>query len=175
MRGVVLSLIAGVFMPLFASSPANPPFPPVTGFDLERYLGTWYEIARFPHSFEKGLDNVTATYSLRADGLVEVVNKGYKNGEERKATGKAKLAGSPQVGHLKVSFFLFFYSDYIIVELDSSYSCALVVGANTDYLWILAREPTLPPDTVNRLTARARELGFDMSRLIMVDQSRYRD
>jgi apolipoprotein D and lipocalin family protein len=151
----------------------SPRFTPVTGFDLKRYLGTWYEIARLPTPFEKGLVNVTATYSLRNDGKVKVLNAGYKGGKSGKrssATGKAKFAAAPDLGHLRVSFFGPFYADYIIVELDGEGYRYAMVASSYDYLWILCRDPKLPRDVLDRLIARADELGFDTGKLYMVPQ-----
>jgi len=146
---------------------------PASGFDLQRYLGTWYEIARLPAPFEKGLVNVTATYSLRGDGKVKVLNAGYKGsttGKRASATGKAKFAAAPDLGHLRVSFFGPFYADYIILELErQNYSYAMVASSYR-YLWILGREPRLPRDVIDRLIARAKDLGFDTGKLYMVPQ-----
>ena len=133
----------------------------------------WYEIARMPVIFEKDLVLVTANYSLKKDGGVKVVNEGFKFSKDGKyagVTGKAKFAGTPDVGHLRVSFFGPFYSDYIIVELDPEYQWALVAGISHDYLWILARTPALDPAILDRLVKRAAELGFDTGRLIYVKQ-----
>ena len=142
---------------------------PVGGFELPRYLGTWHEVARLDHSFERGLVNVTAEYSMRGDGGVKVVNRGYKTatGEWKEAVGRAYFTGAPTVGQLKVSFFRPFYGGYNIVELDrEGYTYALVVGPSTKYLWILARKPELEPAIVERLKARARELGYNTDKLI---------
>ncbi len=152
----------------------TPRFEPVQDFDLERYLGKWYEIARFNHSFERNLMNVTATYSLRDDGKVRVLNKGYKNsadGQYSRAEGKAKFADINTIGHLKVSFFGPFYGDYIIVEMDKeNYQYALIVSNSYKYLWILSRTPQLDSDTIDKLLTKATDLGFDLSGLIMVEQ-----
>jgi len=142
---------------------------PVAGFELPRYLGTWHEIARLDHSFERGLTNVTAEYSMRGDGGVKVVNRGYKaaTGEWKEAVGRAYFSGAPSVGQLKVSFFRPFYGGYNIVELDrEGYTYALVAGPSTKYLWILARRSELEPDIIKRLAAKAGELGFDTEKLI---------
>ncbi|OGS13516.1 MAG: lipocalin [Elusimicrobia bacterium RIFOXYA12_FULL_57_11] len=142
---------------------------PVAGFELQRYLGTWHEIARLDHSFERGLVGVTAEYSMREDGGVKVVNRGYKtaSGAWKEATGRAYFIGPASVGQLKVSFFRPFYGGYNIVELDrEGYNYALVAGPSTKYLWILARQPVLAPEIVARLAAKARELGFDTGKLI---------
>jgi len=172
MKHQLLAAGAGVLMTILTIQAKVPAFKPMGGFSLERYLGTWYEIARFPHSFEKGLDNVTASYSLRSDGLVRVLNTGFEGDKLKTAEGKAKLAGAADTGHLKVSFFWMFYADYIIVDLDPEYQWVLIAGGSTDYLWILSRTPQLTVEIVERLKTKAAELGFDLSRLIMVDQSR---
>ena len=144
----------------------------VDDFELDRYLGTWYEIARLDHSFERGLTNVTAEYGLRDDGGVSVVNRGYraKAGEWDEARGKAYLVDEPDVGRLKVSFFGPFYGGYNIVELDKSdYSYSMVVGPNRSYLWILARSPELDAATLDALVAKADSLGFPTDELIVVE------
>jgi len=145
---------------------------PVQDFELDRYLGTWYEIARLDHSFERGLSRVTAEYTLETDGTIRVVNRGFANeqGEWKTAYGKARLVDSSQEGFLKVSFFGPFYGAYIIVDLDrKAYRYALVSGPNRQYLWLLAREPHLPEDVVKKLTDRARALGFPVNQLIFVE------
>jgi len=147
----------------------------VQGFDLERYLGTWYEIARLDHRFERGLTNVSATYRLRQDGAVEVVNRGYSpsSSEWKEATGKAHLADDPGVGRLEVSFFGPFYGGYNIIALDKeNYDWAMIAGPNRSYLWILAREPKLDRSIFDRLAAKARELDFATDELIVVEHTR---
>jgi apolipoprotein D and lipocalin family protein len=141
--------------------------------DLDRYVGTWYEIARFPHSFEKGLVGVTATYTLKVKGMIEVVNQGYKDsldGELSRAVGKAKVAKSGNPAHLRVSFFWIFYADYLILELDADYQYVLIGSSSDKYLWILAREPQLDEETYTMLVAKARERGYDVSKLQRVPQ-----
>jgi apolipoprotein D and lipocalin family protein len=145
----------------------------VRDFDLDRYLGTWYEIARLDHRFERGLSRNQAHYSLRDDGGVRVVNKGYdaESGEWKTAEGKAYFVEQPDIGRLKVSFFGPIYGSYNIIELDETdYSYAMVVGADTSYLWILAREPRLDQAIVDRLVAKAKSLGFPTGKLIYPDQ-----
>ncbi len=147
---------------------------PVEGFELPRYLGTWYEIARFDHSFERGLSEVTATYSMREDGGVRVINKGYsqKKGEWDEAEGKAYFVSNSSTGHLKVSFFGPFYASYVIMALDKeNYEYALITGPDKDYLWILARTPSLPKKTVDMLIAIAEKAGYDTSKLIWVEHA----
>ena len=146
---------------------------PVEHFELEKYLGKWYEIARLDHSFERGLSSVTAEYSLRPDGGVRVINRGYSETEKRwkEAEGKAYFVNRPDLGYLKVSFFGPFYGSYVIMELDrQNYSYALVCGPDRSYLWLLSRSPRLDEEIKNRLTARAAALGFDTSKLLNVRQ-----
>lgn len=143
---------------------------PVTGFSLDKYLGTWYEIARMPFKYENGLSDITATYSLRDDGKVSVVNRGIKdNGKEAVARGKAKFGAGKDTGHLRVSFFLWFYADYIITELDPAYQYALVASP-PKYFWILSRTPQLDSTVVKRLVSNAAALGYDTSKVIMTPQ-----
>ena len=139
--------------------------------DLQRYLGKWYEIARFDHSFERGLVGATATYSMRDDGKIKVLNQGYKNtldGELSKAEGKAKLTDEP--GKLKVSFFWIFYADYYILELDANYQWALIGSKSDKYLWILSRTPKLEDNVKNLILHHAAKRGYDTSKLIWVEQ-----
>jgi apolipoprotein D and lipocalin family protein len=142
---------------------------PVTGFELNRYLGVWHEVARLDHSFERGLVNVTAEYSLRPDGGVKVLNRGFSPSANKwkEAEGRAYFIGDKATGQLKVSFFRPFYGGYNIIDLDKEkYSYALVCGPDLSYLWILAREPELPPETLARLKGKAVALGFAADRLI---------
>ena len=143
---------------------------PVTGFQVERYMGRWYEVARLDHSFERGMEQVTATYELRPDGTVAVLNRGYRadKGEWGEVSGKAKFLDDSDVAALKVSFFGPFYGGYNVVDLDPGYQHALVAGPNRSYLWILSRTPTPPRAEVERLVAKAQALGFDTSQLIYV-------
>ncbi len=142
---------------------------PVTGFELHRYLGTWYEIARLDHSFERGLQDIRAEYSLRADGGVKVINSGFDatEGRRQEAEGKAYFVDQPDVGRLKVSFFGPFYGAYNIIALDKTgYRYVMITGPNRDYLWILARTPTLDEPTLQQLLSQAKTLGFDTNQLI---------
>ncbi|MFH7565290.1 lipocalin family protein [Oceanimonas smirnovii] len=143
---------------------------PVSGFELNRYLGTWYEIARLDHSFERGLEQVTAEYSLRDDGGVKVINHGFDaaNNEWKEAEGKAYFVDSPDTAHLKVSFFGPFYGAYVVFSLDDDYQHALVSGPNRDYLWLLARTPELDPAVQQALLEKAADAGFDTDKLIFV-------
>lgn len=144
---------------------------PVEGFTVEKYLGKWYEVARLDHSFERGLDNVTATYSIREDGGIRVKNRGYSAAKKSwsEAEGKAYFAGSKNEGYLKVSFFGPFYSSYVIFELDhENYQYAFVSGYNNSYLWLLSRKPTVDEDVISRFVENATKKGFDTDKLIFV-------
>jgi apolipoprotein D and lipocalin family protein len=146
---------------------------PVDKFDSARYLGTWYEIARLDHSFERGLSRVTAQYSLRDDGGLKVVNRGYDSAKKqwKQAEGKAYFVGQPDVGYLKVSFFGPFYGAYIVFDLDQqNYTHSMISGPDKSYLWILSRTPALDPATKKRLVDKAQALGYDTSKLIYVEQ-----
>lgn len=144
---------------------------PVQKFNLNTYLGRWYEIARLDHSFERGLSQVTAEYTMGVGATVNVVNRGYSSEKKRweVAEGKARFVASPEEGFLKVSFFGPFYGAYVIFELDQErYQYALVSGPDTSYLWVLGRQPNLPEDILERLVNRARDLGFPVDKLIFV-------
>ena len=147
---------------------------PVENFELEPYLGTWYEIARLDHSFQRGMSNVTANYSLREDGGVAVLNRGYRDekGEWDEAEGKAYFVGDTSIGQLKVSFFGPFYGSYNVFELGDNYEYALVAGPDRSYLWILAREARLPQTMLDELLAKAEAAGYDTSKLILVEHDR---
>ncbi|PSS58759.1 lipocalin family protein [Pseudomonas sp. BBP2017] len=147
----------------------------VTPFEIERYLGTWYEIARLDHSFERNLSNVQAHYRLKPDGDLEVVNRGYNadTGRWKEVAGNAKFTGASDVGSLKVLFFGPFYGGYHLVALDQrDYRWAMVVGPSRDYLWILARDKQLSDEVREQLLAQALKLGIDVSQLIWVVQDR---
>ena len=144
----------------------------VTGFELDKYLGTWYEIARLDHSFERGLDKVYAENSLREDGGLKLINHGFDTKKQKwnEAVGIAYFVETPDVGRLKVSFFGPFYGAYTIVELDkTSYSYALVTGGD-DYLWILSRTPQMSYIVKQQLIAKAKALGFETNKLIYPNQ-----
>lgn len=162
--GLLLSLIGCVRVPAGVTV--------VDGFELERYLGRWYEIARLDHSFERGLIRVSADYSLREDGGIRVINRGFDPQLERwkEAEGRAYPVGSPGEGRLKVSFFGPFYGAYNILVLDrQNYEYALVSGPNRKYLWILARQPQLEPTVLEALLEQARRQGFATDELIFVE------
>ena len=171
-RRICIFLALCIPLALFGSSCCSNTIPPevVSGFEAEKYLGKWYEIARFEHRFEKGLTRVTAEYSWRDDGKVRVLNRGYDAAKKewRQAEGKAELI-TPGRGALKVSFFGPFYAPYRVVELDPQYRWALV-SSGEDYLWILSRTPQLPPEVLESLQQRARKLGYDTQRFVWVEQ-----
>lgn len=142
----------------------------VKTLDLNRYLGKWYEIARFDHSFERGLVGVMAEYSLLPNGKIRVLNTGYKGsytGKYTVAEGKTKKPDPSRPGQLKVSFFLWFYGEYNVLELDQEYYSYALVGSSSDkYLWILSRTPEISEETRELLLEKARQRGYDTSRLI---------
>jgi apolipoprotein D and lipocalin family protein len=142
----------------------------VKPFSVKRYLGKWYEIARFDFRFERGLNNTTAEYSLNKDGSIKVVNRGfdYKKGKWKESVGKAKFVASPNEAKLKVSFFGPFYSGYNVIALDADYQYALVCGKSRDYLWILSREKTIPGNIKADYLQRASNCGFIVSELLWV-------
>jgi len=147
---------------------------PVTGFEPNRYLGKWYEIARLDHSFERDLSNVTAHYSRKESGEIDVINRGFngETGEWKEIKGRARFIKSESVGSLKVSFFGPFYGGYHIIELDKeNYAYAMVAGPSRSYLWILARDKTLNPRTLSDLVSKAKQWGFETKNLIYVQQN----
>lgn len=140
----------------------------VKNFEPDRYMGTWYEIARLPQYFERDMDEVKAEYTLNTDGTIKVVNSGVKDGKPKSITGKAKLKhpdAKPQIGELRVSFFWPFYSDYRVIELAPDYSYALVTAGSRDYLWVLARKPTMDKAQLDGILDRAKALGFVLDEL----------
>lgn len=146
----------------------------VSPFDTKKYLGLWYEIARMDFKFEKGLDHVTATYSLIDDETIRVDNRGYnvKDQEWKQSIGKAKPAGAPSEGRLKVSFFGPFYAGYNVIAIDPEYRYALVAGNNLKYLWLLSREKTMPQEIRESYLKQARALGYDTNQLVWTDQTK---
>lgn len=145
----------------------------VKDLEIERYLGKWYEIARFDHRFERGLVGVSATYSTRDDGKIKVVNSGFEGtlkGKLSIATGKAKIPDLNVPSKLKVSFFLFFYGDYFVMELDQDYQWAVIGSSSDNYLWILSRTPVMDSDLYNDLIKRLIKRGYNIEKLIRVEQ-----
>lgn len=146
---------------------------PVGDFELTNYLGKWYEIARLDHSFEQGLTQVTAEYSLRDDGGVKVINRGYNSESQqwKEAEGKAYFVDAKNQGYLKVSFFGPFYGSYVVFELErSNYDYAFVSGPNNEYLWLLARTPTVSDSVIEKFKTMSKERGFNIDELIFVEQ-----
>ncbi|MEL6606953.1 MAG: lipocalin family protein [Bacteroidota bacterium] len=141
---------------------------PVTNFEVDRYLGTWYEIARFNHRFEQGLEQVTATYTLKKNGSIRVENAGVntQTKKQKTAVGKAKFVADKHIGHLKVSFFGPFYGSYIVFHLEPDYSVAMVCGNSRAYCWILARKPVLTPEELAKYQKIAQDHGFDVDQFI---------
>ena len=141
----------------------------VASFDVERYLGNWYEIARFDHSFERGMNSTVATYTMKKDGGVDVINTGVRKGRIKTSVGKAKLTDT--CGLLRVSFFGPFYSDYRVMMLIDDYKYALVGSGSADYLWIMSRYPVIPVNVKYLILSEAERRGYDISKLIWMDQS----
>jgi apolipoprotein D and lipocalin family protein len=167
------ALAAGGFGPFVAGCTSVPDgIEPVQGFELNRYLGRWYEIARLDHRFERGLSHVTARYAPHPDGGLEVINRGWSvaEGEWREARGRARFVQSPDTAHLKVSFFGPFYAAYVVFELDPGYRYAFVAGNSRDYLWLLSREPEIDEALYVHFLDRAVSLGFPTQELIRVEQ-----
>jgi len=168
----ILSFITLTFFFLLTSCGSNQPLETVQ-IDVEQYKGTWYEIARLPNRFEKGLDCVTANYTLKENGKIKVINRGYNIEKEKQSEsiGEAKPAGEKfKSGKLKVSFFKPFYGDYYVIDLGENYEYALVGNPSRKYLWILAREPSLPLETVELLKETASEKGFAVEELYYTKQ-----
>ncbi|MCX7073993.1 MAG: lipocalin family protein, partial [Methylococcales bacterium] len=156
-----ITLISVVLLAGCVGIPEN--VKPVVNFKIDNYLGQWYEIARLDHSFERGLTNVNAEYSLRNDNSVKVINRGYspENQEWKEVEGKAYFVNSPTIAHLKVSFFEPFYSSYIIFDLDENYRYSLVSGYDKSYFWILSKDKKIDDTLKNTLIKKANDLGFD--------------
>lgn len=166
--GAALSLM------LVACKSPTPPkgVKPITGFDAARYQGKWYEIARLENRFERGLQQVTATYGKRSDGGLSVLNRGYDpvKGQWKESDGKAYFIGESTTASLKVSFFGPFYGGYNVIALDDDYRYALVSGPNRDYLWILSRTPQIPESVKQNYLTIARGLDFPVDKILWVNQ-----
>lgn len=167
----IIALITVTISMTFAACQSIPKgMSAVKPFEQAKYLGKWYEIARLDYKWERNLDNVTATYSLKENGDIKVDNKGfnYKKNKWEQSIGKAKAAGEPNEGMLKVSFFGPFYSGYNVIAIDPDYKYSLVAGKNTDYLWILSRDKTIPEDIKQDYLAKAKALGYKTEELVWV-------
>ena len=161
-RSAILTLFFALTLAACSTAPPEG-VRPVTSFDINRYLGQWYEIARLDHSFERGMSDVNATYQLQEDGSVKVINRGYDMQRQawKEAIGRALFIGDPGTASLKVSFFGPFYGGYHVIALDQqNYRWSLVAGPDRDYLWILARDKTLPAEVREQLLSQAKALGF---------------
>ncbi len=171
MTKIWLLLGLSFFLVGCVGKPAN--IEPVQQFELNKYLGKWYEVARLDHSFERGLNKVSAEYSMRDDGGVRVINRGYSIEEQKwqQAEGKAYFVEESDQGYLKVSFFGPFYGSYIVFELEKEgYQYAFVSGPNLSYLWLLSRTPTLPQEIIDQFIEQSKSLGFDIENIIFVEQ-----
>ncbi len=168
-RGLLwLAALAALWALAACSTPRTPDgIQPVTGFDVNRYTGHWYEVARVDNTFERGLTQASATYTRSADNTVKVVNRGYDpvRKEWKEAEGVARFVDEPTRAALKVSFFGPFYGGYNVVALDENYQWAMVVGSSKDYVWILSRTPTLPGHVQEHLLERAQAMGIDVHRI----------
>lgn len=173
-----LGLTVLVWLSLAACSTLPPAgIQPVSGFDVQRYSGQWYEIARLDHRFERGMSDVSARYTPQPDGSVAVLNRGYDTaaGRWKQALGRALFNADPATASLRVSFFGPFYGGYHVVALDPAYRWAMVAGNDRNYLWLLARDRSLPEEVKARLLGQAQALGFDTGKLIWVSQQRIDD
>lgn len=171
------ALLLFIWAIMLSACSTTPPegIEPVTPFDVKKYVGTWYEIARLDHSFERGLTDVSAQYSIEPDGSLKVINRGFSQrlDDWKTATGHALFTGATNRGSLKVSFFGPFYGGYHIVALDQeNYQWAMIAGPDRDYLWILARDKKLDANILESLLAQASKLGYDTSKLIWVEHLR---
>ncbi|GGC70034.1 lipocalin family protein [Undibacterium terreum] len=172
----IISVIVVIFLTACLSACTGVPdkIEPVQNFVASRYLGKWYEIARLDNSFERGLSKVTAEYSLREDGGIKVINRGYssEDGRWKEAEGKAYYVQGPHIAHLKVSFFGPFYASYVVFELDKKdYQYSLISGHDKSYLWLLSRTPSIDEITKKSLIAKASAAGFDTGKLVFVNQN----
>jgi len=145
---------------------------PVKNFQLQKYLGTWYEIARLDHSFERDLQQVSAQYNLREDGGINVTNRGFNVSDSSwsKAEGKAYFVQTNDTGYLKVSFFGPFYGSYVIFDLDPDYQYAFVTSSSRDYLWFLSRTPLVSQQLKDTFVEKSKALGFTVDEIIWVKQ-----
>jgi len=168
----ILSIILIWFFSSCRSIPKNAVA--VKPFDSKKYLGDWYEIARLDFRFEKIFNNTTANYSLNPDGSIKVINRGYnyKTKEWKQAIGKAKFVADTTEAKLKVSFFGPFYAGYNVLAIDAEYKYALIAGKNLNYLWLLSRERTMPESVKQNYLQKAKDLGYNISELIWVEQNK---
>lgn len=168
------TLFAGV-LGLLGCNSSDPPIDKttVTALDLTKYMGKWYEIARYDHSFERNLVGCTADYSIQEDGIIKVINSGYKNsldGKYEESIGKARRPDDSKPGELEVAFFANFYADYWVLELDEDYNYVLVGSKKDNYLWILSRTPQMKTEDLDFIKNRAKIRGYNLDDLIWVEQ-----
>lgn len=169
----IITTLAVAFLVVSCRSPTPPPGTTVVNnFDAKRYLGRWYEIARLDHKFERGLEQVTATYSTMDDGGIRVINRGFNSERQmwQQSVGKAYFTGDPSRAALKVSFFGPFYGGYNVLAIDKDYRNALVCGPDKDYLWILSRTPTISPEVKQQMLNIATQQGFSVEKLLWIKQ-----
>lgn len=172
MKDLILWLpLSTLLFGLFGCQSIPPGVEPVQPFDADKYLGKWYEIARFDFRFEKDLNNTTATYTKRDDGKIGVLNRGYNyvKKEWKEAKGKARFREDKNVAALEVSFFGPFYAGYNVIALEGDYEYALIAGSSLDYLWMLSRTKTIPAEIKSQFLDKAKAAGYDTSRLIWVE------
>ena len=168
--------MAGIFSPsicvsCMGSATADVDTSTVRSLDVKRFMGRWYEIARFDHRFERGMTHATADYTLLPEGKIRVVNSGMKNGKPAESVGKAKQPNPAEYpGRLKVSFFLWFYSDYYVLDVDKDYQYTLIGSSSEDYLWILSRTPEISKAILEKCLTNLKNRGYDTSKLIFVEQ-----
>jgi len=176
MRRKAVSLAVYItILVLFSSCATLPKGATVIGaFEKEKYLGKWYEIARYDFAFEKNLNNTTAEYAIRKDGKIDVINRGFNYITKKwsEAKGKARFRGADTKGELEVSFFGPFYAAYNVIALDKDYQYALVAGSSLKYLWILSREKTIPSEVKDQYLMIAKSLGYETSKLIWVEHDK---
>ena len=176
LKKIIIPASLGVLGALFLASCASVGIPEgataVQNFNKDKYLGKWYEIARFDFRFEKNMDHTTANYSMKENGNIKVQNRGYNYVKDKwkESVGEAKFVNSPTEARLKVSFFKPIWAGYNVIDIDEDYKYALVVGNNLDYIWILSREKTIPESYKQRFLEKAKSLGYDTQKLIWVKQ-----
>ena len=158
--------LTAALMMLFTGCRNTGDIPAVSGFELNRYLGKWYEISRLPNRFERGMSGVTAEYFLASDGSCRVINRGIRQGKEKSVTGFVRFAGRQDTGELQVSFFRPFYGSYRVIKLAPDYRYSVVTSGSPDYLWILARKPHLSVTDAAEILAFLKKYGFQVNKLV---------
>lgn len=169
MRRITWSLVLFISLGLLGCTAIPKGLSAVSPFNAKRYMGTWYEIARLDHRFERGMNNVTAIYRVLPDGQIEVINRAYINGKFKSITGSARFTDSPQTASLAVTFFPPFAGGYHVIWLDADYQNAVVSGPSRNYLWLLSRHPHPSPEIIAQMKAFAAQNGFAVEKLIIVE------